>query len=98
MPPILGLWPFLLLPGVDVLSVDVLEAVASEVPMIVGGWIGGLLLGLVGLLRSLLAVSEDPGLRGARGLERERVCLDVVVAPDLRVLGAASAESFKRFG
>ena len=98
MPPILGLWPFLLLPSVDVLSVDVLEAVASEVPMIVGGWIGGLLLGLVGLLRSLLAVSEDPGLRGARGLERERVCLDVVVAPDLRVLGAASAESFKRFG
>ena len=98
MPPIPGLWPFLLLPSVDVLSVDVLEAVASEVPMVVGGWIGGLLLGLVGLLRSLLAVSEDPGLRGARGLEGERVCLDVVVAPDLRVLGAASAESFKRFG
>ena len=66
--------------------------------MVIGCWIGGLLLRLVGLLSSLLAVSEDPGLRGARGLERERVCLDVVVAPDLRVLGAASAESFKSFG
>ena len=72
MPPILGLWPFLLLPGVDVLSVDVLEAVASEVPMVIGCWVGGLLLRLIGLLRlrlRLLAVPENPGLRRSGRLE-----------------------------
>ena len=56
----------LLLPGVDVLPVDVLEAVAGKVPMVIGGWVSSLLLRLVGLLRSrLLAVPEYPGLRGA---------------------------------
>ena len=57
----------LLLPGVDVLAVDVLEAVASEVPMVIGGRVSSLLLRCVGLLllRSLLAVPEYPGLRRA---------------------------------
>ena len=57
----------LLLPGVDVLPVDVLEAVAGEVPVVVGGGVGSLLLRLVSLLRSLLllAVPEYPGLRRA---------------------------------
>ena len=57
----------LLLPGVDVLPIDVLEAVASEVPMVIGGRVSSLLLRCVGLLllRSLLAVPEYPGLRRA---------------------------------
>ena len=37
MPSILSLALRLLLPGVDVLPVDVLEAVAGEVPLAVGG-------------------------------------------------------------
>ena len=65
MPSILSLALRLLLPGVDVLPVDVLEAVAGEVPMVIGGWVSSLLLRLVGLLRRLLAVSEYPGLRWA---------------------------------
>ena len=66
MPSILTLALRLLLPGVDVLPVDVLEAVAGKVPVVVGGGVGSLLLRLVGLLRSrLLAVPEYPGLRWA---------------------------------
>ena len=65
MPSILSLALRLLLPGVDVLPVDVLEAVAGEVPVVVGGGVGSLLLRLVGLLGRLLAVPEYPGLRWA---------------------------------
>ena len=67
MPSILSLALRLLLPGVDVLPVDVLEAVAGEVPVVVGGRVGSLLLRLIGLLRCLLllAVPEYPGLRWA---------------------------------
>ena len=65
MPSILSLPLRLLLPGVDILPVDVLEAVAGKVPVVVGGGVGSLLLRLVGLLRRLLAVSEYPGLRWA---------------------------------
>ena len=65
MPSILSLLTRLLLPSVDVLAVDVLEAVASEVPMVIGGGVSCLLLRLVGLLRRLLAVPEYPGLRRA---------------------------------
>ena len=63
MPSILSLLTRLLLPSVDVLAVDVLEAVASEVPMVIGGGVSCLLLRLVGLLRRLLAVPEYPSLR-----------------------------------
>ena len=65
MPSILSLLTRLLLPSVDVLAVDVLEAVASEVPMVIGGGVSCLLLRLVSLLRGLLAVPEYPGLRRA---------------------------------
>ena len=65
MPSILSLLTRLLLPSVDVLAVDVLEAVASEVPMVIGGGVSCLLLRLVSLLRRLLAVPEYPGLRRA---------------------------------
>ena len=65
MPSILSLLTRLLLPSVDVLAVDVLEAVASEVPMVIGGGVSCLLLRLISLLRGLLAVPEYPGLRWA---------------------------------
>ena len=96
MPSILSLLTRLLLPSVDVLAVDVLEAVASEVPMVIGGGVSCLLLRLVGLLRRLLAVPEYPGLRRACWLEGEWVCLNVVVSSDLRVLRAAAAETLKK--